>query len=65
MPLPTIFHNQDAEFKEWVGEHPEGFVVNVPNLMLHKPDCEHIEDLRTKAAKACAEGVTAESDLSR
>jgi hypothetical protein len=65
MPVPTIFRNQDAEFKEWVGEHPRGLVVNVPTLMLHRQYCDHIEDRMTKAAKAWADGVTAESDLSR
>jgi hypothetical protein len=41
----VIFKNQDAEFRQWVREHPSGLVVNVPNLMLHRPDCDHISDL--------------------
>jgi hypothetical protein len=38
-------------------------VVNVPNLMLHHPDCDHISDLMTKAAKACADGPNAATEL--
>ena len=38
-------------------------MVNVPNLMLHHPDCDHISDLMTKAAKACADGADAGAEL--
>jgi hypothetical protein len=54
-----IFKNDDPGFRSWVRKHPGGLVVNVPNLMLHHPDCDHISDLMTKAAKACADGPNA------
>jgi len=60
---PVIFKDQDAQFREWVRLHPEGLVVNLPNLMLHQTNCSHISDLMTKAPKACAEGPSAASDL--
>lgn len=65
MPEPVVFKNQDAEFRQWVREHPGGLVVNVPSLGLHRPDCDHIGDLVTSAAKACADGPSATSDLRR
>jgi hypothetical protein len=58
-----IFKNDDPGFRSWVRKHPGGLVVNVPNLMLHHPDCDHISDLMTKAAKACADGANAATDL--
>ncbi|HCF99304.1 MAG TPA: hypothetical protein DEV93_02025 [Chloroflexi bacterium] len=60
-----IFKNQDEEFRGWVREHPDGLVVNVPSLMLHNTDCDHISDLMTKSAKACAQGANARSELQR
>ena len=54
-----IFKNDDPGFRSWVRKHPGGLLVNVPNLMLHHPDCDHISDLMTKAAKACADGPNA------
>jgi len=60
---PFVFNKQDADFRQWVKEHPEGLVLNVPNLMLHRPDCPHIGDLMTKAPKACADGPQAASAL--
>lgn len=65
MADPLIFKNDDLGFRAWVREHPGGLVVNVPNLMLHRPDCEHISDLMTKAAKACADGPSAAAELRR
>jgi hypothetical protein len=62
---PAIFKNHDGEFRQWVREHPGGLVVNVPNLMLHRPDCDHISDLMTKSAKACADGPNAAGELRR
>jgi hypothetical protein len=62
---PLVFKEQDAEFREWVRQHPGGLVVNVPTLMLHRPDCDHISDLMTKSAKACADGPNAAGELRR
>ena len=62
---PVIFKNQDTEFRQWVREHPGGLVVNVPSLMLHRPECDNISDLMTKSAKACADGPNAASELRR
>ena len=58
-----IFKNDDAGFRSWVRKHPGGLLVNVPNLMLHHPDCDHISDLMTKAAKACADGPSPATEL--
>lgn len=63
MPEPIVFKSQDADFRLWVREHPEGRLVNVPSMRLHTPQCGHIGDFRTKAAKACADGPTALADL--
>jgi hypothetical protein len=65
MTEPVIFKNQDAEFRQWVRDHPGGLVVNVPKLMLHRLDCTHISDLMTKSAKACADGPSAAAELRR
>jgi hypothetical protein len=58
-----IFKNQDAECRTWIREHADCLVVNVPTLMLHYPNCEHISDLRTKSPKACASGAGARNEL--
>lgn len=65
MAEPEIFRNQDAEYRAWIRAHPQGLVLNVKTLMLHRPYCDHIGDLMTKAPKVCADGPTAESDLRR
>ena len=65
MSEPQIFKNQDAEFRARVREHPRGRVVNMPNLMLHTPQCDHIGDLMTKSAKACLDGENAAEELKR
>jgi hypothetical protein len=61
----VVFKNQDVEFGQWIREHRDGLVVNVPNLMLHRTDCSHIEDLMTKAPKACAAAPAADAALRR
>lgn len=61
----VTFHNQDAEFREWVRDHRDGLIVNVPNFMLHRTNCDHLDDYRTKAEKACAASPGAEASLRR
>jgi len=42
VPNPLIFRNDDAGFRSWVREHPTGLFVNVPTLMLHRPDRDQL-----------------------
>lgn len=60
---PIIFKNQDGEYRQWIKDHPDGLIVNIPNLMLHRPDCEHLSDQMTKAPKACLDGSAAAAGL--
>ena len=44
------FKDDDDEYYRWLGDNPQGFVVNTPrhkpsnNMVLHRASCKHIRE---------------------
>ena len=58
----TEFKNQDADYKAWLLANPQGFILNVPTLTLHRNGCGNLDpaeyvasDQLTKNQKVCAD----------
>lgn len=67
-----VFHKQDAEFRSWVGDHPDGLVINAKSRtqqMMHRVHCDHFsfadisKEFSTRTLKVCADGFDASSSL--
>jgi predicted HNH restriction endonuclease len=54
-----VFDKSDADYLQWMTDHPRGFVLNTKRpanqayAMLHRSNCSHIRSLRNGEVQSC------------